>query len=192
MSLAISRSTALNIVWTGGFGLPFVVFLLRAAVDYDGWMTAIYVLFYGPLILVISLVLGAFMHSVPKTTPPTSQVWLPIAVFLFWCACNILGGGIALSDVSDQDDFFSPSHEIIPIKYEFEIVGLILGVGALGIIFMFVQIWRLEQRFRVPPEDQERETSATPTAPELALRPHSRTRTDTMTDLSRPPLPIGL
>ena len=160
MSLAISRSTALNIVWTGGLGLPFVIFLFRAAVDYDGWMTAIYVLFYGPLLLVISLVLGACMHSIPKNTPPTSQLWLPITGFLVWYACNIFGVGIVLSDVSDQDDFFSPLHDIIPTKYEFEIVGLILGVGALGIIFMFVQIWRLEQKFRVPPEDQERENSA--------------------------------
>lgn len=160
MSLAISRSTALNIVWTGGLGLPFVVYLLRAAVGYGSWMTAIYVFFYGPLLLVISLVLGACMHSVPKTTPPTSQLWLPIAGFLFWCVCNIFGVSIVLSDVSDQDDFFSPLHDIVPTEFELEIVGGILGVGALGIIFMFVQIWRLEQKYRIPPEVRERESSA--------------------------------
>lgn len=144
---AISRSAVLTTVWIGGLSLPFVILAFRAALDLVGWITVFYMITYGPVLLFISIGLGAFMHLIPKDIPLTRGLWRPVGGFLVWFVSNLFAVAFVISDLTDQDDTPSPMAALIPPEFQFPAAGIIVAVGALGVIFMVVSIFRLRREF---------------------------------------------
>lgn len=58
-----------------------------------------------------------------------------------------------MSDVDDQKDLVGPFRDLIPAENEFEVAGVILAVGAAGVVFMLVQIALLRRRYTPMVED---------------------------------------
>lgn len=64
-----------------------------------------------------------------------------------WFVSNLFAVAFVISDLTDQDDTPSPMAALIPPEFQFPAAGIIVAVGALGVIFMVVSIFRLRREF---------------------------------------------
>lgn len=160
MMTAVSRDAFLTTVWVGGLSLPVMVLAFRIGLGYGGWVTAFYMFTYGPLLLLLGIVIAALSHTIPKKLPPTRRLWWPILAFSLWYAFNILGAGIVVSDLTDQADINSPLGSLIPQKYELRVAGICVLFAFVSAVSMFVPLERVRIEFRDSKEGQAREGSS--------------------------------
>lgn len=78
----MERKNLLLLMWLGSLGLPLMVFIVRWSMGYGGWITVTYILTYGPLLLLFGILLAATTHALPKQTPHTRRLWLPLSGYL--------------------------------------------------------------------------------------------------------------
>ena len=134
----LERTNLLILMWLGSLGLPLMVFIVRWSMGYGGWITITHILTYGPLLLLFGILLASTTQALPKQTPHTRRLWLPLSGYLVWSLANLVGVGIVVSDLDDQEDLVGPFRNLIPAENAFDVAGVILAVGAAGVVFMFV------------------------------------------------------
>ena len=137
-----TRGTFLTLAWLSSLGLPVLVLLVRLLCGYSGWITAFYPMTYGPILLVVGLVLAGTAHLLP-TAPQTPRglKWIG-AAFAVWVFGNILGVGVVISDLDDFNSHPGPLSSVAPASLEFPIAGICLLVAYIAYLAMLVLIFR--------------------------------------------------
>ena len=137
-----TRGTFLTLAWLSSLGLPVLVLLVRLLCGYSGWITAFYPMTYGPILLVVGLVLAGTAHLLP-TAPQTPRglKWIG-AAFAVWVFGNILGVGVVISDLDDFNSHPGPLSSLLPAGLEFPIAGICLLVACIAYLAMLVLIFR--------------------------------------------------
>lgn len=147
----MERGHFLICMWLSVPALPLLLFLLRLAGEYVGFVTLAYVLVYGPILAIAGLILAASAHALPRQLPPSRHVWWLYATYGIWVVGNLVGVGV-LSDSDGDAHYRSPLAGVVPHPWDSTVAGISVAVAWAGYILTLALIARLVVRHRTLPQ----------------------------------------
>lgn len=145
--VAIERKPFIICMWLSVLALPLLLFLLRMAGEYLGFVTLAYVIIYGPILVVAGLILAGSAHAVPTELPPGRDLRWLCGTYGIWIVGNLVGVGV-LSDTDGDAHYRSPLAGVVPHPWDSTVAGISIAVAWAGYLLTLALIARLVLQHR--------------------------------------------